>query len=103
MRKRTLTLTVFKSEGNAFNDISGAMHLMIFAPHLYLRTSYVRCCAYNVTFLPRSKSLFHLSHHVIGEDGQQQLEFIRLDVNVGLDRVPRPDGTPLKHLPTKNK
>lgn len=28
------------------------------------------------------------AHHVVGEDGQQQFQFIRVDVDVGLDRVP---------------
>lgn len=27
------------------------------------------------------------AHHVIGEDGQQQFQFARVDVDVGLDRV----------------
>lgn len=42
------------------------------------------------------------AHHVVGEDGQQQLQFIRVDVDVGLDCVPWPDGPALKHLATKS-
>lgn len=42
------------------------------------------------------------AHHVVGEDGQQQFQFIRVDVDVGLDCVPWPDGPALKHLATKS-
>lgn len=41
------------------------------------------------------------AYHVVGQDGQQQFQFIRLDVDVGLDGVPWPDGPALKHLGTK--
>lgn len=41
------------------------------------------------------------AHHVVGEDGQQQLQFIRVDVDVGLDCISRPDGSALKHLAQK--
>lgn len=41
------------------------------------------------------------AHHVVGVDRQQQFEFVRVDVEVGLDRVPGPDGPSLKHLGTK--
>lgn len=39
-------------------------------------------------------------HHIVGHDREQQLQFIRVDVKVGLDRVPGPDGQALKHLHT---
>lgn len=41
------------------------------------------------------------AHHVVGVDGQQQFEFVGVDVDVSLDRVPGPDGPSLKHLGTK--
>ena len=42
------------------------------------------------------------AHHVVGKDRQQQFQFIRMDVDVGLDCVPWPDGPALKHLGTKS-
>ena len=42
------------------------------------------------------------AHHVVGKYGQQQFQFIRVDVDVGLDCVARPDGPALKHLSTKS-
>lgn len=43
-----------------------------------------------------------LAHHVVGEDGQQQFQFIWVDVDIGLDRISWPDGPALKHLGTKS-
>lgn len=38
------------------------------------------------------------THHVIGHEGQQDLELVRVDADVGLDSVPGPDGTDFKEL-----
>jgi len=43
------------------------------------------------------------AHHVVGEDGQQQFQFIRVDVDVGLDCISGPDVSALKHLGEKKE
>lgn len=48
------------------------------------------------TLLPRHT--VSSTYHVVGKNGQQQFQLIRLDVDVGLDSVPWPDGPALKHL-----
>lgn len=38
------------------------------------------------------------AHHVISHEGQQDLELVRVDADVGLDGVTGPDGTDFKQL-----